>query len=194
MAKGAAEEADTTTELNFDDLSPRALWARFRMVITEPNKFFQELPLDAGWKDPLVFVSVLALINGLCLTMIRPKEGLLHVPVIILWSFVSSGILYQLSKRFFGGTGDYQGMYRSYAYAMAPMIIYWMPLMSLLAGIYALFLMKLALVQSQELEDRSAWIVIAIGVVALLAVVIGISAYAMFALFAAKSGASVMTP
>jgi hypothetical protein len=193
MAKDTAEKQDATEQaLDFDDVSPKALWARFKMVITEPNKFFEELPLDAGWKDPVVFMSALALINGLCLTAIRPKEGLLHIPIIIAWSFLGSGVLYQLSKRFFGGSGDYQGMYRAYAYAMAPMVIYWMPLMSLLAAGYAIFLIKLALVRSQEMEDRNAWVVIGIGVAAMVVIMIALAAYGMIVLFAAKSGANAI--
>lgn len=192
MAKQSEEQTDAAEALDFDDLSPKALWLRFKMVMTEPTRFFDELPMDAGWKDPLVFVGVIAVIRGLFM-MFNPKEGLINIPALFASSFISSGVLWFLGKKFFGGSGDYQAMYRAHAYAMAPMIFTWMPLINLLATIYSIFLVKQALVFSQDMEDRNAWIVVGIGVGASVAMIIAVFAYGLITLAAAKSGASVMT-
>lgn len=141
----------------------------FRSIIVSPREFFDAMPLEGGLKDPVLFMLIVSVASslGILLITMKPLQALQELIVRILISFVSSAYLLVLSRGF-GGTGSFEGTYRAFAYASAPMMISWIPFLNLIAAIYGLFLMRLGLERAHGLPTPRAIGVIAIWLVTMI--------------------------
>lgn len=162
----------------------------FRAVIMTPNQFFENMSLDSDLKDSLIFVAIVSAVSaiGVLIATMKPLQALQEFVVRIVVSFISAAYLMVLSKGF-GGKGGFPETYRAFAYAAAPAVISWIPLLNLIAGIYGLFLMRLGLERAQGLESKKAIAVIAIWLITM----VGLATIIMFMMAAtllrAKTGA-----
>lgn len=159
------------------------LFDQFRAVIMTPNDFFENMPLEGGLQGPAIFIAAVAVIAGLGVTVatMKPLQGVLEVVVRVVLAFISAGYLMVLSKGF-GGTGSYEGTFRAFAYAAAPSVISWVPLLNLIALVYGIFLMRLGLERAQGLTTQRAVIVIAIWVVTMVGLMAIVAALSMMAI------------
>ncbi len=156
-------------------------------VILKPVDFFRTMPTLGGYKDPLVFALITAVIMGIGLTIITLGVGFLAIifaPIAVIISIFLAALLLQLCAKIMGGSGTYEGTVRLIAYANVVNVIGWIPIVSILGSIYGLVLTVIGLREVHKLSTGKAIVaaLIAIAivfvVVVLLAVIgIGITGY-----------------
>jgi hypothetical protein len=148
--------------------------------LLSPKVFFSNMPVSGGFPPPVMFYVVIAAINAiftLLFGLAHPIAALLFTVqffiLMIVSSFVGAAVVMAIS-RVLGGTGDYEATYRAVAYAAAPHIVSWIPLIGVASGLYSLFLLKLGLERAQNLPSNKAVAVVAIQVgLVLIVMVVG---------------------
>ncbi len=156
-------------------------------IILKPVDFFKAMPVTGGYKDPLIFALITALIMGLGLTIITLGVGFLAIifaPVAVCISIFLAALLLLLCGKIVGGTGTYEGTMRVVSYSNVVNIIGWIPIVSIIGSIYGLVLTVLGMKEIHKLSTAKAILAVVIAVVivfiivVLLAVVgIGITGY-----------------
>jgi len=135
-------------------------------VILRPSDFYRRMPTTGGYSEPVIF-AVISIIIGLILKAIV-SYGMfifgIHSRILTFGSipvskfdfsafphvielffttiagiFIGSLILNFLYKKL-GGTGSYEGTVRFMCYGQAINLISWIPLLNLIAIIYALYI------------------------------------------------------
>lgn len=135
-------------------------------IILRPYDFYKRMQTTGGYADPLSFAAI-SLIIGFFLRAIvsygMVKFGIhssiltfgsmpvsksdfylfSYVLELILLSIVSlivGSLILNLLYKAFGGTGSYEGTLRFISYASAVNLVSWIPLLGLIAAIYALYI------------------------------------------------------
>lgn len=134
-------------------------------VILSPSDFFRRMPTSGGYSEPVIFAAVSLIIGSLLKIFIgygmftlgihssiltfgmevsaldfstfSEMFGLFFMSIIV--TFLGSLILNFLYT-VFGGTGTYEGTVRFLFYGYAVNLISWIPLLNLIAIIYALYI------------------------------------------------------
>jgi len=156
-------------------------------VVMKPLDFFAKMPTTGGYKDPLIFALITAVIMGVGLTIITLGVGFLAIifaPLAVTVSIFIAALLLLVCAKIVGGTGTYEGTMRVTSYANIVNIIGWIPIVSILGSIYGLVLTVIGMKQVHKLTTAKAIIAVAIAiavvfvVVVLLAIIgIGITGY-----------------
>jgi hypothetical protein len=125
----------------------------WKEVIQRPSDFYRRMPTTGGYVDPLTFAAISYVIYGLFSGIFRSgmfgASGFsisaalataIMTPILgIIFLFIGAAIFYAIYK-VLGGTGSYEGTVRFISYASAPMVLSWIPLIGLIAGIYGIYL------------------------------------------------------
>lgn len=158
-----------------------------KKIIVKPVEFFQSMPTTGGYKDPLVFAVITAVIMGVGLTIITLGVGFLAIvfaPIAVVISIFLAALLLLVCAKIVGGTGTYEGTARLASYANVVNIIGWIPIVSVLGSIYGLILTVIGMKEVHKLTTAKAIIAVAIAIaivfviVVLLAIIgIGITGY-----------------
>ncbi|MCD4813817.1 YIP1 family protein [bacterium] len=158
-----------------------------KKVLLKPADFFKEMPVTGGYKDPLIFAIITAIIMGVGLTIITLGVGFLAIvfaPIAVAISLYLAALLLLICAKIVGGTGTYEGTFRLAAYANIVNIIGWIPIISVLGSIYGLIITVLGMKEIHKLTTAKAIIAVAIAIaivfviVVLLAIIgIGITGY-----------------
>lgn len=158
-----------------------------KKVIVKPVDFFKEMPITGGYKDPLIFAIITAVIMGVGLTIITLGVGFLAIifaPIAVAISIFLAALLLLICAKIVGGTGTYEGTLRVAAYANVVNIIGWIPIVSVVGSIYGLILTVIGMKEIHKLSTAKAIIAVAIAIaivfviVVLLAIIgIGITGY-----------------
>jgi hypothetical protein len=160
-------------------------------VITTPVAFFRSMAKTGGLLDPLIFVIVIAVVNGLLQSLgffigVHPMFGagmafasIIIVPIFAaIFSFIGAGILYVI-WRLMGSTQNYETAYRCLAYASAitpiTTLLGFVPYLNLLGLVWMLYLLVIASVEVHGIAAKTAWIVF--GILTALLALFQISAY-----------------
>lgn len=161
------KESQTATSSGVNPLTE--VFEKFRAIIVTPREFFDNMSLDSTLMDSAIFVLVVSALSaaGILIATMKPLQAVQEFFVRIVISFISSAYLMVLSRGF-GGNGGFPQTFRAFAYAAAPGVISWIPLLNLIAGIYSLYLMRLGLERAQGLTTQKAVTVIAIWIITLI--------------------------
>jgi hypothetical protein len=134
-------------------------------VILRPSDFFRSMPTTGGYVDPLIFASISHIINVLLFTLVRYgmftygiRPSLLTLGVMqgsrfnfSIFSNIIEPLFIGIVGTFFlaliynslyearGGTGSYEGTVRFMCYSSALGVLTWIPILGLIAGIYAIY-------------------------------------------------------
>jgi hypothetical protein len=124
----------------------------WKEVIQRPSDFYGRMPTTGGYADPLTFAAVSYIIYGILSAIISGMFGArgfgfsfvlataIGTPIFgIIFLFIVAAIS-NFIYNMLGGTGSYEGTLRFMSYASAPMVLSWIPLLGLIAGIYGLYL------------------------------------------------------
>jgi hypothetical protein len=165
----------------------RDYYVKGKEVVMTPLTFFQNMPTTGGYKDPLIFALITAVIMGVGLTIITLGVGFLAIifaPIAVCVSIFIAALLLLICAKIVGGTGTYEATVRVASYANIVNIIGWIPLVSILGSLYGLFLTVIGMREIHKLTTAKAIIAVAIAiavvfiVVVLLAIIgIGITGY-----------------
>lgn len=158
-----------------------------KSVIIKPADFFKQMPVTGGYKDPLIFALITAVIMGIGLTAITLGVGFLAIlfaPLAVAISVFLAGLLLMLCARIVGGTGSYEGTVRLTCYANIVNVIGWIPIVSILGSLYGLWLTIVGMQEVHKLTLGKSILAVLIAiafvfvVVVLLAIIgIGITGY-----------------
>lgn len=178
---------------DLDDISPKTVFERFRLVITAPHVFFDNMPLDGKLKDAMVFMGAIAILTGSGLTLVKmnPLEGLREAAYVFGFSFISSGFLLILARGL-GGTGTFVNTYRAFAYASAPLVILWLPLLQLIGLGYWFYLLKFAIERAHSLTPQRATAALGIYLLCVLGVAAALAIMAAAVFLKQKPGTDVL--
>jgi hypothetical protein len=140
----------------------------WKKVITDPRGFFSAMPLTGGIENPLGFALTCLLIAGLGELLTGRGFGLTLFLIIggVLRLFIEAGLLLLISRHVFEGTGNYEATFRAVAYATAPVVFQWVPLVGFLAMLYGIYLLFCGLQRAQELSSGKALLTILLAALA----------------------------
>jgi hypothetical protein len=181
--------ASVENTVSSDDNFFVGLFKNFRAVITSPHEFFEHMPLHGGLLEPIAFVCVVAVcaaIGAFLRSSFNVNALMFEMLFWTVLSFVSAGYM-QLLGRGFGGTGNFEGTYRAFAYAMAPGIFGWIPLVNLIAWLYMLYLVHLGLERAHGLPSNKTLMVIGIWFITFASITVVIGMMMMAVVVRSKS-------
>ncbi len=145
------------------------VWKR---VITEPRRFFEEMPVSGGLQRPLVFLLVCLAISAVGFLIFGPRGLALWILVIgVVRAFAGALVLTVVARQIFRGSGDYEATFRAVAYGSAPVALVWLPLVRPLIGLYALFLVIIGLERVQNFDAGKAVLTILLSLAVIVTVV-----------------------
>lgn len=131
-------------------------------VILRPSDFYRKMPTTGGYREPVIF-AVISLIISLLLNVIVSYGMIrysIHSSILTFGSIPVSESDFSIIELFFisvagifigslllnflyktlGGTGSYEGTLRFLSYGYAIDIISWIPILNLIAIIYAIYI------------------------------------------------------
>lgn len=131
-----------------------------KMIIFNPKGFFDIMPQAGGYKDPLIFCTVITIIstilssvlsqalglavgkmaNGIVSAMMSLIIGIILCPIVWATALSIGALVDNSMLRLFGGKGTYEATFRVLAYSTAMMLILWIPLAGFLTGIYQIYI------------------------------------------------------
>jgi len=132
------------------------VWKR---IMTDPQEFFAEMPLTGGLGNPLIFVIISLAIAGVG-TMAANGGGLKGILLIlgggILQAFIGTVLLLLIARQLFEGAGDFEATFRVCAYAGAPAVLIWVPVVKFIAVLYGIYLLILGLQRAHRYDSVRA--------------------------------------
>jgi hypothetical protein len=155
-----------------DDLTPEVpkespdkelkLFPSLKGVVVHPKVFFETMPLEGSYRQPLLFAAVVGIISV-------TAHGLTHgipqwrLPVQFFFYIVGmygTAGLYWVIARLVGGKGSYQGTFRAVVYSSVASLLTWIPYVGFPASVYQLVLSFLGIRRAQGLSDKRTLIVV----------------------------------
>ena len=147
-----------------------ALWQR---VVTAPHGFFADMPQTGGLGGPTLFLALCAAINaaGRLLFAAGVRGMIASFAGQMVAAFVLAALLVLVAQNLFEGRGGYEATFRVVAYAWAPLVVGWLPLVGSLALVYSAYLMLRGLerVQAQDTTRAALTLVISLAILWILA-------------------------
>ena len=127
------------------------VWQR---VVTDPLGFFAEMPETGGLGQPALFLALCAAINALGhLLFVVGIGGMIGVFVWqLVAAFITAGVSVLIAQNLFGGRAGFEPTFRVVAYAWAPLVIGWVPIIGRIALIYSAYLMIRGLERVQGID------------------------------------------
>ena len=187
-SKGASENNqqqadDEPGPQSASQLDVQQIQATVVKVITDPVGFYQNMPREGGFIDPLIFMVVMAVITGLLSAVLSlfgmgmagaMTAGLMAVvlvPVfVVIFGFVGAAIFYVIWM-LMGSRENFETAYRCVAYtaAVAPitMILSLVPYLgSLVSSLWPMALLALASIHVHKRGVQISWVIFgAIGII-----------------------------
>jgi len=138
----------------------------WKKIMTDPQGFFLAMPLTGGLVNPLVFATLCLLIAGLGFLVSGSKLGLalMLVGLGIVRLFIGAAFLLLVARKLFEGRGDFEATFRACAYAAAPVVLLWVPVVRYLAVLYSAYLLIIGLQRAQGFDSvRAVLTVVLVG-------------------------------
>jgi hypothetical protein len=156
----ATTEFEPSGRSPLEDFPP--LWQR---VITDPLGFYATMPETGGLGAPTVFLAICAGINAIGHLLFL--SGLFGMVAIFIWqivaAFVIAAFFVLIAQNLFAGRGGFEATFRVVAYAWAPLVVAWVPVVGRLALLYTAYLMLRGLERVQGLETTRALLTVVVG-------------------------------
>jgi hypothetical protein len=141
----------------------RAAWQR---VITDPHGFFADMPETGGLNQPTTFLAICAALNAVGHLLLMRSVGAVVASFVwqMLAAFILAAVLVLVAQNLFEGRAGFEPTFRVVAYAWAPLVVYWVPLVGVLALIYSTYLVIRGLERVQGLDTTRAVLTVALGI------------------------------
>jgi hypothetical protein len=142
----------------------------WQQVVTDPLGFFAEMPQTGGLGQPVVFLALCAGVNALGhLLFVVGLRGMVWVFVWqIVAAFVTATIFVLIAQNLFGGRAGFEPTFRVVAYAWAPLVVGWVPVIGRIALIYSAYLMIRGLERVQSIDAARSVLTIILTAAALV--------------------------
>jgi hypothetical protein len=82
----------------------------------------------------------------------------------IVAALVMAALFVLIAQNLFDGRGGFEPTFRIVAYAWAPLVVYWVPLLGVLAWVYSAYLLLRGLERAQRLDTTRAALTLVIAV------------------------------
>ena len=133
----------------------------WKEVIQRPTNFYRKMPTTGGYAEPLTFAAISSVIYGLLVALFnrRMMEGMygygmggggfgfstvlvavIMAPIAGIISILIGSAIFYIIYKILGGSGTYEGTVRFVSYANAVMVVYWIPIIGWIFGLYELYL------------------------------------------------------
>jgi hypothetical protein len=158
--------ADTTFDTRSALESFPATWRR---VVTEPHAFFADMPETGGLGAPAAFLAACAALNALGHVLMGWGIGGAIAVFVgqMIGAVVLAALLVLIAQHLFDGHGGFEPTFRVVAYAAAPLVVFWVPIVGRLAWLYGAYLILRGVERVQKLDATRAVLTVVIGVAAL---------------------------
>jgi hypothetical protein len=145
------------------------LLGTWRRVVTEPHAFIAGLPEAGGLGEPLTFLAAVAAVNALGVAIVGGGvAGLLAAFVLlIVGDVLLAALAVIVAQNLFDGRGGFEPTFRVLAYAAAPLVVAWIPILGGLAVVYAAYIAVRGLERVQRVDTTRAVLTVLIGVAVL---------------------------
>jgi hypothetical protein len=175
----------------------------WKEIMFTPSDFFRRMPTTGGYVHPLIFAIVITTINILLSILFRygififgirssiltlgnmPDSGFnvsifsdITEPFVIsiVGTFIMA-LIFNLFSKVLGGTGSYEGTIRFMFYSSAPALLTWIPILDVVAGIYAIYLNVVGCMTVYNISMGKSMVLI------LLSFILFVSLFALLATF-----------
>jgi hypothetical protein len=144
----------------------------WRRVMTDPRGFFTDMPQVGGLQEPLVFLAVVAAVNAVGTLLLGwSLAGAVSAFVsLIVGAFVAAAALTLVAQNLFDGRAGFEPIFRVVAYAAAPLVLLWLPVLWVFALLYCWYLEIRGIERVNDFEPTPAVLTVAIKTGALLLV------------------------
>jgi hypothetical protein len=145
---------------------PKGFLAVWKRIITEPQGFYGEMPSNAGFDKPIIFLAICGAIY-LILKILVAETLILAVVsffLVVLAYVLGPGILMLVAQTLFQGEGDYEATVRVCAYAGACLVLAWVPYLGILAFVYGFYLIFLGTGKVHKLDSTKATLAVLVAV------------------------------
>jgi hypothetical protein len=137
----------------------------WKRVMTEPNAFIASLPETGGLGEPLTFLLLCAAANAFGHLLLGWGPG--GMVAIFVWQLIAAFLLAALfvliAQNLFEGHGGFEPTFRVVAYAWAPLVVAWIPLIGVIAWLYSAYLIIRGLERVQRIDTVRAVLTLVIG-------------------------------
>jgi hypothetical protein len=151
------------------DESPAATFpAAWRRVMTDPHGFFADMPETGGLGEPTLFLALCAAVNAAGRLLVGWGLGaaLGSFVVQVVGAYVAAAILVLVAQHLFQGRAGFEATFRVIAYAAAPSVVLWVPLVGALAWLYGAYLVVRGVERVHALDATRAVLTVLVGLVA----------------------------
>jgi len=142
-----------------------ALPVVWRRVVTDPHGFFSDMPETGGLEQPGIFLVACAAVNALGHLLIG--GGLRGVLEAFLWQLIAAvvvaSVFVLVAQNLFEGRAGFEATFRVVAYAAAPSVVFWVPLLGVVALLYAAYLALRGLERVHGLDPTRALLTLGVG-------------------------------
>ena len=168
-----------------DMLSPAArgfikdYWEQAKFILLHPQEFFKTMPVEGGYRDPLIFLCLSAGVNALLsgiigFSLMRILLFPLSFVGVTLGAYVASFLAQAM-----GGKGSFQATFRVMVYSEAALLFTWVPVLGIFPGLYIFVLNFFGLRQVHGISDvKTVSVVLLSGIVS--SIIIGLAACGVF--------------
>ena len=137
----------------------------WKRVMSDPRGFFADMPEVGGLQAPLAFLGASALINAAGHLVVG--WGLGGFVRIVLWqvlgAFASAALFVLIAQQLFGGHAGFEATFRVVAFAAAPTVLSWVPLIGALALLYGAYLTIVGLERVHGFDATRAVLTVVLG-------------------------------
>ena len=188
----------------------------WKKVIMSPSEFYENMPKEAGFGEPLAFATINFVVLGfgkalmsiifgfLGLTLLGGDAGVTAISMVInvvlntiftpifgiIGLFIGGAILFILFK-IVGGSGSYEGTVRILSYSSAVGLLAWIPIAGWLFGLYQIILNIIGGKYVHNLSTTRSAIAVLIPYILILGIVILIIGAAVIAAFVFGMGGTL---
>jgi hypothetical protein len=146
-------------------------WQR---VMTDPHGFFAEMPQAGGLNDPGTFLLITAGINavGHLITGFGILGALATLVFHVVLAFIVAALFTVIAQQLFEGKAGFEPTFRVVAYATAPLVFAWVPIVATVANLYAAYLAMRGIERVHVMDTTRAVLTVVLGVVAIWLVIL----------------------
>jgi hypothetical protein len=148
-------------------------WQR---VMTDPHGFFAEMPQAGGLNDPAVFLLITSGLNAVGhLILGWGFGGMLSVFVFhVVLAGTAAALFTVIAQQMFEGKAGFEPTFRVVAYATAPLVFSWVPVVEVVARLYAAYLAMRGIERVQSVDTTRAVLIVVVGAVAIWLLVLSV--------------------
>ena len=171
--------------------SGMGLGQKIKSALTSPSQLFNAVKGEKGFKTPLTYYAVLALVSSILSALVSayisnpvlPKvvysSSLIVLSIVVSWiaSFIVAFIFVAIVHVFvylLGGKGGYLQTYKAYVYGMTPsLMLGWLPFVNIIVALYSglyLFPKGMSILQNMGFGRALAAVLLPIIIISLIMV------------------------